>query len=254
LSIWFILWFVLSFALLYFLGWTVYILFRQKQAWKTYAAKNKLRYTQSKLMSSPEMSGVIQDYTVSFFTAEHEPPDARSARRMTAIEISLSSRLPFEGGLASSGMVWLMRAIGFGEEYIPAHENWDKNWIAASSSVNALQTFMTPARLQALVSLMKLKNASVIFLFREDVTLLRLDTPDPLDMPDKIDKLVKIMIKTAQALELAPGEETRLQTAMKQKARKMAAPQEAVSAPKVLELEEEKLKPASEEPGEAAQE
>ncbi len=241
MSIWFVLWLVLSFALLYFLGWTIYILLRQKRAWKAYAVKRKLRYVQKQFLVSPEMSGVIDDYTISFFTAEHQPPDARSARKMTAVELLLSSRIPFEGGIASGGMVSLMRPIGYAEEFVPAYDGWDKEWMAGSVSANAMQSYLTPDRLQALLTLMEIKNAWVIFMFRENVTLLRVDTPDPLDVPEKIDKLVKMMIKAANTLELAKGEDGRLQLAARQMApRKAAAIKKDVNTKAAtLELEEE---------------
>ena len=36
--------------------------------------------------------------------------------------------------------------------------------------------------------------------------LLRFDTPHPLDKPEKIEKLMKVMLKTAKVLECKPDE------------------------------------------------
>lgn len=211
---------------------------RQKRAWKAFALKKKLRYTQSKFLASPEMSGVLDDYTSTFFTAEHQPPDGRNSRKMTALEISLSSRIPFEGGIASGGMVPLIRTIAFKEEFIPPMPDWDKEWIACADNRNGIEAYLTPERLKALTGLMKIKNAWIILLFRKDVTLLRIDTADPLDSVDKLEKLSKFMVKSARALELTPGEDGRLKASLKEPVRrttvKVAAPSDDIS----LQLED----------------
>jgi hypothetical protein len=241
LSIWIVLWLVLSTVLLYFLGWTIFILLKQKQVWKTFAHKNKLRYQANKFLSSPEMSGIIHDYTISFFTGEHTLADARNSRKMTAIEVSLSSRMPFEGAIASGGMVPIARSLGLKEEYAPEYEAWDKTWIVAGANRNALEAYLTPERLKYLSSLMKLKNAWVIMIFRDETMLLRLDTPDPLDSEEKLNNVSKMLTNTAQALELGKGEDGRLKHVLSQPQRKtvvIAAPPEESAS---LELEGEDL-------------
>ena len=45
------------------------------------------------------------------------------------------------------------------------------------------------------------------------MTLLRLDMPDPLETPAKLDEMVKKMLETARILELQTGESTRLKSA-----------------------------------------
>jgi hypothetical protein len=206
-SIWFIIWLVLSGSLLYFLGWTLYILYRQKKAWKLFANQKKLRYRSKSILGSPEMSGTIDKYTVNIFIAEHMSPDARSSRKLTAVEIQLASKMPFDGGLASGGMVPIMQGFRLKEEYRPDHPKWDKNYIAASSSRGALEAYLTPPRIDALTSMMKIRNGWVIFVFRGDSMLLRFDTPDPLDSIEKLSKILKKMMDTSMILELNKGEE-----------------------------------------------
>ena len=207
MSIWFLIWLLLSGALLYFLGWTMYILFRQKTAWKTFATRKKLRYRPGTLFGSPEMSGSADKRTVSFFVAEHMAPDARSSRKLTAVEVKLSSLLPFEAGIASGGMVPLMQNFPFREELRPDYPKWDKNYIAAASSRAALEVYLTPERLEALTSMMRIRNGWTIFVCRGDTTLLRFDTPDALDTVEKLNRIYTKMYAVAEALELHKGEE-----------------------------------------------
>jgi len=206
-SVWFFLWLFLSGALLYFLGWTMFILLRQKQAWKIFAAQKKMRFKSTTFLGSPEISGTIDNRPVSFFVGEHLTADARSSRKLSAIEIKLASKMPIEGGIASGGMVALVQSLNLKEEIRPDHPNWDKNYIAVASNRAALAAYLTNERIEALTSLMKIRNGWVIVIFRGDVMLLRYDTPDPLDTLEKLNKILQKILDVAGILELKPGEE-----------------------------------------------
>lgn len=210
MSIWIILWLFLSGALIYFLGWTLFILFRQKQAWKGFSVRKKLRYRAHSMMASPEMSGSLDGYSINFLIGEHFTPDGRASRKLTAIEVQLKSHMPFEGGIASGGMVPVVQSTRMKEEIKPNHPKWDKNYIASSSSGAALEAYLTPERIDALTSLMKIRNGWVILIFRAETFLLRFDTPDPLDSQQKLDKITDKIIEMARVLELKPGEDGRL--------------------------------------------
>jgi hypothetical protein len=217
LSIWFLLWLLLSSGMLYFLGWTLFILYRQKNAWRAYAKRCKLRYTSSRMLGSPEMSGTLDNYAISFFTAEHTAPDARSVRKLTAIEIPLLTKLPAEGAVASGGMVAFVHRLGLPDEHKPAHTAWNKEYVVKTTNRYVMEEYLTPGRLDALTDLMKVKNAWIILVFKNDTSLLRFDSPDPLDSEKKIDYIVKKMLDAVKALELKPGEEGRLKLSISKK-------------------------------------
>ncbi|MGB4106424.1 MAG: hypothetical protein WBK55_01355 [Alphaproteobacteria bacterium] len=210
MSIWFFLWLFLSGALLYFLGWTIFILFRQKQAWTAFAVEKGLRYRTASMMASPEMSGTVDGRAVSFLIGEHISPDGRSSRKLSAIEVQLLNRMPFEGGIGNGNMVPLIHSMRLKEEINPNYPKWDKNYIATASSGYALEAYLTPERLEALTSMMKIRNGSTILIFRGDMMLLRFDTPDPLDNKQKLSKILAKMTETARVLELKAGEDSRL--------------------------------------------
>lgn len=232
MSIWFFLWLSLSAAMLYFMGWTVFILQRQKKAWREYAKRKKLRYTPNKTFANPEIKGTVDDYTIGIFTGEHVSADMRGTRKLTAIEVHLTSVMPFAAAAASGGMVAIVQNMGFKEELRPQHADWSKSYVAASENRHAFKAYLSDERVQALTALMKIKNAWTIFICRDEVTLLRLDTADPLDSPEKMDKIVTKLIQAAKVLELKPGESSRLKT---EQARK---PEREVA----LEVDEEKIR------------
>ena len=206
MSIWFFVWLLLSATLLYIMGWTYFILHRQRQAWSAYAKRKHLRYKQNGNLDSPEMNGTIGAYTVSLFTGEHIADDRRNTRKLTAIEVQLSSVMPVEGGIASGGLVDIVREVSFKEEYRPKHERWDKSYIVSADSRGAMEIYLTKERLDVLTDLMAMKSAWTILIFKGDMTLLRIDTPDPLDNRKKLESLIAKVLEAAAALELKDGE------------------------------------------------
>lgn len=229
MSLWFFLWILLSGALLFFAGWIFYITYRQKQSWRAFANKSKLRYSAKKNFMSPEVSGVMDGFTVTMFTSEHTASDRRGARKMSAIELNLKSRLPFSGSAGSGVMVGIVQNLAYKGELKPEGSGWNAANIIRATNPAAMESYMTPERLEALSALMKGKGISIIFIFEKEETLLRLDTPDPLDTIEKIEKAVRALIKTAQALELKEGEAQRLAT--------IADKPKEVAAPKLVEPE-----------------
>lgn len=237
MNIWFFLWLFLSAGLLYFFGWTLFILYRQKRAWQAFARMHRLRFQAHGLFAAPEVHGSFQDYSISLFTGAHALPDGRSARKMTALEIKLKSTMPFAAGIASGGMTPLVQRLGLREEYRPEHAGWKDSYVASGDTQMVLKAYLTEARLQILGKLMAVKNAWVIFVCREDVTLLRLDTPDPLDTPKKLEAMVGKMLAAARALELESDEGAKLKAEALKVSRKetvLATPQDAPP----LELED----------------
>lgn len=221
MNIWFFIWLLLSGSLLFFAGWTVYILYMQKKAWRDFATRNKLRYNGGRFFASPEISGTYEGHTISIFTSEHLSEDVRGSRKMTAIEISLHSRMPFNGALASGGMVSIVQqATAYNEEVRPEHKDWQTSYIARANSANALEAYLTPSRLDTLTGLMKMKNAWFIIVYEKKDTLMRIDTTDPLDEPGKIDRILKKLTEAAKALEIGEAEHKALEKLAAEKRRK----------------------------------
>ncbi|MGH1403022.1 MAG: hypothetical protein ACRBDL_02150 [Alphaproteobacteria bacterium] len=203
----FILWVTISCILLGFWVWTLFTIFKQKKAWKFYADKKKLRYHSNGLFETPSLSGAIDEYKVSLFVSEHSELDARSHRRLTAIEVSLHSGLPISSAVASGGMVHIVEALDINQEYRPAHKEWDDSYIIRASDNQVMQSYLNDDRLEQVLKLMKTEKVWIVLLFLDGKGLLRLDTPLPIDNPKSLDKLIKQMISVAQALELGKGEE-----------------------------------------------
>jgi len=185
----------------------MYVLIKQKHAWKFYANKKKMRYHSTALFETPVINGVVDGYSVSMFASEHSELDERSKRRLTAIEVNLQTTLPFSVAVASGGMVHIVSLMNFRHEYKPNIKGWDDSNALQTNDLKLSQAYFTEDRLNKIINLMKINKAWIVLLFTEEQGILRLDTPLPVDSPKEIDVLIKQLINVAKALELKKGED-----------------------------------------------
>lgn len=196
------------------------ILMRQKKAWRVFADKRGLRYTDNGFMNSPRLDGVLDGHTVGIFSADHERDNARTPRKLTGIEVQLDADMPFDGAIASSGMVQLAKSMSFQEEVKPDSTLWNNKRVIVTDHRAIMSVYLTEERIKALNSLMDMDNVWVIFAFRNGITLLRIDTPHALDSPKIIDELIKTMFKVGKVLSPNKGEaETLKKAAVKSQAK-----------------------------------
>lgn len=206
LSLSFGLWLFIFVFFTGFWAWTSYITMRQMKAWQLYAKKRKLRYHSNGVLDTPSVTGSVDGYKISIFASEHSELDARSQRRLTAIEVSMHTGLPVPTAIASGGMVPVMEPLDLNQELKPQHPKWDDSFIARTRDNKVLEYYLEAERLDKLVDLMGKDKVWVVLLFLAETGLLRMDTPLPLDDPRELDKAVKTLIDLAKALELRKGE------------------------------------------------
>lgn len=202
-------WFLIAFLLGFWL-WSIYVVLRQKRAWRVYADKRKLRYHEKGLLETPSVSGIVDDYGVSLFASQHGELDGRSQKFLTAIEVTLHTSLPTSCVVASGGMVTVAETTGIPYEFKPVQRGWDDSYAVRAQNLGMVRTYLDEGRLGKLISLMRVDKVWVIFLFLNSKGILRVDTPLPMESPKQIDLLIKQMINVAKALELKSGEDKAL--------------------------------------------
>lgn len=165
------------------------------------------------------MSGAVDGYNISFFASEHSELDARSQRRLTAIEINMHSGLSVVSAIASGGMTPVVDTLDIHKEYRPAYKDgkgneWDNSYVIRTQDVAYMQEYLNDERVGSILGLMKIDKAWIIILFFEETGLVRLDTPLPLDDPKKVDEVVKKIISVVRTLEMGDGEEKDIQRSL----------------------------------------
>lgn len=243
MNFWFFLWLLISVVLIGFSVWTTLILIRQKQAWRKFAANNKLRYRSRSLMVSPEIHGVYQGYPIGVFTSEHIIAEGRSERKMTAIEIEMESRMPVSGALGSKGMVPIIQTLEYSDTYQPNNAKWNVENLIRCDDKKVLEAYLTDARLEALNRVLERKNDWGLFIFKGNDTILRIDTPDPLEGAKDLQEIVDLLISVAKVLELNKGEDKTLLAYSTQRAatrnHRLDVEEETFTEKSAFELEDE---------------
>jgi hypothetical protein len=201
---WLLLWIVLSAILIGATLWSLKILMRQKSAWEAYAKDKSFTFTRGTFMGPAEMSGVIGDYKLSFFTAERSSADVRAKRFVTVIEINLVDGLIDGGTVGTKEMLAFMQSLDRLRPYPIEGEGWGKEYFAFMKYHGSAKAYLTPERIDVFNQLLKTRNADVILVFNDKELVLRLETSDPMQEAEKIDKIVKRLLGLVDKVRVTP--------------------------------------------------
>lgn len=203
---WFLIWFVLSAILLGTSAWSLLILLRQKKAWSDFATKHKLIFNRGTFMGPAEISGMIDDYKIAFYTAERQSTDVRKKRYVSVIELTASEGL-FDGGVAGTQeMLTFMQSLQQVHYFKVEAQGWDETHRIFVRNDLSAAAYFTPDKLEVFASILKTRNADVFIVFTDENYLVRLETSDPMQDADKIEKVV-LRIKTLMGRMVIPAEE-----------------------------------------------
>ncbi|PZQ47881.1 MAG: hypothetical protein DI551_02650 [Micavibrio aeruginosavorus] len=201
---WVFLWVILSSILIIASVWSLRILLSQKKAWAAYAKSKNFTYNAGTFMGPAEMSGVIGDYKLSFFTAEREGGDVRTRRLMTALEINLTEPVADGCVMGTQEMLPFMQSLEYLKPMQLEHPGWEKNFFAFVRYEPVVRAYLTPERLDAYTAILGTKNADVLIIFNDTQLVLRLETSDPMQNADKIDKIVKRLLALCDKVRVTP--------------------------------------------------
>lgn len=199
-TIFWLIWFVLSAFVLAVYGWSMKILFEQKEAWKKFAEKHKLDYKSEKLTAPPYLTGRYKDHRLYAYSGVQVTTDVSGQRFVTIIEIELGKGIPVAGAVGTENLGRFILGLNFEQEYVPNSEYWDTAYTLKTRNAAVLKKYLTEKRLQALQNLFKMKNASVLFFFDDVESVLRIETPDPLRNADRMEKIFDRIYKALDVL------------------------------------------------------
>ncbi len=199
---WVFIWIVLSSILLGATLWSLQILIRQKAAWEKYAKAKNLTFRRGTLMGPAEMTGVIDGYKLSFFTAERQSEDMRTRRYVTVVEIDLAEGLIDGGVLGTKEMLPFMQSLDRLHRYQMDTPGWMAEHFVFVKHDEPFKAYATLDRLEVLSNILKTRNADTIIIFNDRELLIRLETSDPMQDADKIDKVVTRIIGLCNRLRI----------------------------------------------------
>jgi len=201
---WFLLWFVLSVILVGATLWSLKILLTQKKAWETYAKSKNFTYQPGTFMGPAEMSGVIGDYKLGFFTGERQGADVRTRRYVTVVEIILVEGLVNGAVMGTQEMLPFMQSLDQLHPFQVEGPGWEAGLFAFIKNDEAVKAYLTPERIEVLSSILKTRNADAVIVFHDKELVVRLETSEPMQNAEKIDKIATRVMGLCDKLRITP--------------------------------------------------
>ncbi len=238
MNIWIFLWLILTVIILGATFWSTIILYRQKAAWERFARIHKMTYLRGKLMESPTVEGMIGACKISLFTAMRQGENDRKNRMVSVIEIALPHGMIDGGAAGTPEMVPFMQSLETIKPMEVSHEKWQENYTFMGRNQDALKLYLTPERLEALAHILVLKNADILVMFDGNQAVIRVETVDPMLVPQKLDKIITRLIADGEKLAVDEEEFKQIESKAVPDEAKSETDEEEKSAPKE-DLEEE---------------
>lgn len=205
---WIFLWIVVSCFILGTFFWSVRVLFQQKAAWKAFAQKMGLSYIPQKgWLVSPVVSGALGQYSFSMISEPQATNDQRGVRYNTVIEFALHQGLPAVGAIGTQKMTIILNDIIAKNPVSVGDTEWDASWFIRATRANVVEAYLTPARVDVLKKIFRLKTLGSLFLFNESEGILRIETADPMVNAERLEKIIRGIL--AQLPVLLVGDEER---------------------------------------------
>ncbi len=201
---WILIWLLLSSVLIGATLWSLKILLAQKKAWEAYAKSKNFTYNAGTFMGPAEMNGVIGDYKLSFFIGERQGADVRTRRYVTVMEIDLVE------GLVDGGVMGTQEMLPFMQSLTQLHPTqiegpgWEPNLFTFIKNDDAVKAYLTPERIEVFSNILKTKNADAVIVFHDKELVVRLETSDPMQDAQKIDKIVTRIMGLCDKLRITP--------------------------------------------------
>ena len=209
---WIFLWVVLSAILLGATAWSLRILLRQKAAWEAYAKTKNFTFKRGTFMGPAEMSGVIGDYKLAFFTAERQGADVRTRRFVTVLEIDLGEGTVDGAVMGTQEMLPFMQSLDLIHPY--QIEGWEQGHYVFIKNDAVVKAYLTKERLDVFEAILKTRNADVLVVFHEKQIVVRMETSDPMQDGDKIDKIVIRLLALIDKLRITSEQREQYKTAV----------------------------------------
>ncbi len=201
---WIFIWLLLSAILLGATGWSLRILLTQKKAWEAYAKSRNFTYNAGTFMGPAEMSGVIGDYKLSFFTGERQGVDIRTRRYVTVMEIDLVEGVVDGGVMGTQEMLPFMQSLDKLQPYQVEGPGWEAGLFAFIKNPESVKAYLTSERIEVVSNILKTKNADSLIVFHDKELVVRLETSDPMQDAQKIDKIVTRIVGLCDKLRITP--------------------------------------------------
>ena len=197
---WIFIWLVITVFIVGVSLWSYLILREQKQAWKKFANKHKFTYSAGKMMDSPSMTGRFEGYILNLYTDTQSTNDMRGYRYVTVVEIEMGQGVPAKAAVGTNKTKEFVNQLALTKDVIFDHEKWSGDYVARTDNKKRLKAYFTKTRLDTLVSLFAMKGTTVLYFCDEIDAVIRIETNDPLRNSEKMERIMKRLVRDIEIL------------------------------------------------------
>lgn len=202
LNIWFMIW---VFVAVFILGtslWSYYILLKQKRAWGQFSQKHQVEFVPVAFLKSPYIRGMFRGFSIGVYSDKQISGNERQRGIRTVFEIFLKAPMPTEGVVSSGSFRNFVNGLALPDVYTPEVAEWNKDIIIKVVDTEAITAYLTKERLVALNALMSIKNSPAMLLFSNEQTLLRIESSDPFDHADRLERFLTKLTDAAKVISI----------------------------------------------------
>lgn len=203
MNIWFVIWVFVATFILGTSFWSYTILLKQKRAWETVSKNMDLRFLANAILKSPTLGGVIKGFEVNVFSDQPISGKFREGGSRTIFQLSLPAPLPSQGAVGSmvfknfiDGLMVSEKFVGEGPTAL-LPEIYNK-----VRSKELMTPYFTKERVAALNAVLNIKNSPAVLIFSPNETLLRIESSDPFDKPERLEKFLNKLTDAAKILSI----------------------------------------------------
>lgn len=204
MSLGFFLWLLIAVSIIGFFGWTVYIQQRQKDAWRSFAKKFDMNFTEGKFFETPSIEGFVKDRYVKLYESKELDRLGKPVAKIT-LEVELNEKPPCAIAITSKSQQYIFSTVKFETTLRLNDKNWDSSHLIGVSDETLARAYLTPLRLHRLNGFLMMKKAATFFISSQDRTFLMVQTTQPLDNAKLVHNLVKKLFALALILETNEG-------------------------------------------------
>jgi hypothetical protein len=189
-NIWFLLWVFLAIFILGLFFWSMQILLRQKKAWGAVASKHNMAFDKGNLTSSPSMRGSLKSFPLVVFS-EEQTVNANGAKRFrTIIQFELPVRLGTAGVVASPDARNFANSLVLKETINSSDVKVNESVTIRGDDAELVKNYITEDRAKSLNAVMMINGIACIYIFDNNVTFLRFETPDAFDDEARLERFL----------------------------------------------------------------
>lgn len=200
MNFWLFLWVVLAVFVLGIFFWSLQVLMKQKMAWQKFAKKFGLGFDKGSFLQSPVISGSYEEFNITLFSEEQPASDIRRRQFRTLLLIRFHASCEPVAVIGTSRHGAFLKDMNLPEKHTPSASQWDDKLAYHTHDEKGLKAYLSPERNAAFHKLLHIKNADMLFVMDNQDGYFTLETPDPFDNADALNKRVENILKELRVI------------------------------------------------------